>query len=198
MGRIELRHSEFPVPLAKGPHISGPYGYDSAFKGSPIWFIAGIDSVDEYHEITFGASFKYEPSATNTNEHRHKSRIGIWTAVKDSPSVVTIASQNDEYIHGESDNFKLVLDEWRFGKDAQIVFQVNNKSAFSKIKLALCAVPVFQADDGNGAATEVTLTLQGKEKGDMHDTKIEEKRVIFKRDDDAKQILTRTEITLLN
>jgi len=35
MGRIELRHSEFPVPLAKGPHISGPYVY--GFDLIPKW-----------------------------------------------------------------------------------------------------------------------------------------------------------------
>lgn len=40
MGRIELRHSEFPVPLAKGSHISGTYGYD--FDLIPKWIPTSV------------------------------------------------------------------------------------------------------------------------------------------------------------
>ena len=137
MGRIELGHSEFPVPLGTEGHLMGPYGFPSAHKGCPTWFRVDIASVEKYQDIILEASFKYKPSETNPHENRHKSRIGIWTAVKDSPSLVDMASRNDEYAHGESKDFKLLLDEWRFGQDAQIAFHLNETSPYSTIKLAL-------------------------------------------------------------
>jgi hypothetical protein len=196
MGRIELRHSEFPVPLGTEGHLMGPYGYLSAQKGCPTWFRVDITSVEKYQDIILEASFRYKPSETNPHEHRHKSRIGIWTAVKDSPSLVDVASRNDEYTHGESKDFKLLLDEWRFGQDAQIAFHLNKTSLHSTIKLALCSVPFFHATEGKNASTQVHLSLSGMMKGDLHYTLVDEKIVTFNRDDDARKIQPRTEINL--
>jgi len=182
VSHINIRHREYPVPLAQDGHRKGSHGYDSALRGCPTWFDVIIDDVGKYKTITFEASFKYEVSEVSPDEWRQHSRIGIWTAVKDSPSVVNVSTRSDAYPHGKQSNFSILLNDWRFGKDAQIVFQLEDTHSEDKIGLSLCAVPFFHARDKTDAKTDVTLTLRGIERGDHHSTFIEEEIIHFNPD----------------
>ena len=88
----------------------------TAIRGTPTWIPIELKSLDGYHEIVLEASFHYEATDENPDEYRDRSRVGIWTAVKDAPMVASIASQSDSYSHGDQENVQIILNEWRFGK----------------------------------------------------------------------------------
>ncbi len=163
MGRIKVKRKEFPIPKADDGHIAGSYGFNAGIRGKPVWFPLYIDQIEKYHLITLKASFNYKPSASNPNEHRCNSRVGMWTAVKDTPSVLSNSSRSDSYQDGESGEFNILLNEWMFGREAQITFVVRRTPSYGAIQVALCAMPWFLPDE----ETELTITLECVEEGDM-------------------------------
>ena len=98
MGRIKIAESDFHVAKADSGHITGgkqlnddgdwvpALNKEFAIRGDPIWFIVEIDDVADYHAIKIKASYNFDRS--NPNEVRHLSRVGIWTAVQDRPSII--------------------------------------------------------------------------------------------------------------
>jgi len=175
VGRIKVKRMEFPIPKADDGHIAGSYGFNAGIRGKPVWFPLHIDQIEKYHLITLKASFNYKPSASNPNEHRCHSRVGMWTAVKDTPSLLSNSSSSDSYQHGESSEFNILLNQWRFGKEAQITFELRNSPSYGAIQIAVCAMPWFLPNE----ETKLTITLECVEEGDMLPFKIDEKVISF-------------------
>ena len=93
---------------------------------------------------------------------RHLSRVGIWTAVKDRPSIINESSRGDRFPHGISEHFSILLDEWKFGREAQIQpLKCVGTGQYGAIQLALCAMPFFMPSD---EITSLNITLQGMKK----------------------------------
>ena len=172
MGRIKIAESDFHVAKAESGHITGgiqlnddgdwvpALNKEFAIRGDPIWFIIEIDDVADYHAIKIKASYNFDRS--NPNEVRHLSRVGIWTAVQDRPSIINESSRGDRFPHGLSEHFSILLDEWKFGQGSEIQLEVNASVPDSSVKLAICAMPFFMPSD---EITSLNITLQGMKKG---------------------------------
>lgn len=163
----------------------------TAIRGTPTWIPIELKSLDGYHEIVLEASFHYEATDENPDEYRDRSRVGIWTAVKDAPMVASIASQSDSYSHGDQENVQILLNEWRFGKNSQIAFTFSNTMQHTNLSLAVCAIPFFHARDGQNAETCLTLTLKGMAKGELYYDTVDSKEIRFKLDRNASKVQNR-------
>lgn len=198
MGRIRLQGDSHSVARADNGHITdGMTKFETGIRGNPIWFIIDIDQVEKYHSITLEASFDYEPSAQNPDERRHLSKIGIWTAVKDTPSVITQTSRSGRYPHAESKNFSIHLDDWKFGRESQIGFEVTESSPYGKIQLALCAMPYFLARDLD-AKTKAEIRLKGIKKGELQPIIVDTKTISFSLDEKADRVPEHVIMDLFN
>ena len=102
------------------------------------WIPIELKSLDGYHEIVLEASFHYEATDENPDEYRDRSRVGIWTVVKDAPMVASIASQSDSYSHGNQENVQILLNEWRFGKFPNCIYVFKHDATHKSLTRCLC------------------------------------------------------------
>ena len=195
VGRISSRREEFQIPPEDlenhSLHLMNLNNRHTAIRGTPTWIPIELKSLDGYHEIVLEASFHYEATDENPDEYRDRSRVGIWTAVKDAPMVASIASQSDSYSHGDQENVQILLNEWRFGKNSQIAFTFSNTMQHTNLSLAVCAIPFFHARDGQNAETCLTLTLKGMAKGELYYDTVDSKEIRFKLDRNASKVQNR-------
>ena len=174
VARVRFAKTVFTVGKADNGHITGPYNnYTVANRGNTIWFTAKIDQLENYDNVRLQAAFDYEPSEENPEEHRQNSKIGIWTSVKDQPSILHKSSQSDSYAHGDNEQVILELDKWKFGKCSQIMFDVSQAEQDSTIQLVFGAMPFFHARDGNNAECELKISLFVTEKDTYDEVEIE-------------------------
>lgn len=199
MARIRVDDTEYSVGKADNGHIKGPNEFNVAFRGNPVWFRLWVEQLEKYETIRIEANFDYTPSETNPDEYRNRSKVGIWTAVKDSPGLITRASQSsDTYLHGEQESFSLELDKWKFGQKSQIMFNVTDASYTSSIELAFCAVPFFHARDKGNAKCELNLVLHGCEKSSLYEKQIDEyQSITFYLDENKKPYSQSVELKVL-
>ncbi len=191
---------QFGVPKADYGHIPPSEEYPAAIAGKPIWLPVILSGLSNLNSVTltgmygenFENSFKqYERDSTN-DEWRQKSRLGIWTAVKDSAKEIVSVDGYDRvqnsnaFPHGNVENCNVRLDKWDFGNKAMIMLDISQEkfSFHQKIRLSICVMPYFLARHGEDAKCSLRLQFQGQKIGSGNQEILATEYVTFTRNDD--------------
>ena len=202
---------QFGVPKADYGHVPQNEEYPSAIAGKSIWLpmlIRGSD-LSNLNSLTIIAQygenreneFKKYTRADGSDDWRERSRVGIWTAVKDSfKQIISVndyarAQNNNAFPHGTVKNCNVRIDKWDFGNQAMIMIDVSDSEFDNneKLTLSLCAMPYFLVRDGPDAICTLRIQLQGNMTGGTNKV-LGEHLVKFHRNDDIIIDSTQTDI----
>lgn len=205
---------QFEVPKADYGHVPQNEKYPSAVAGESVWLPIMIEGKDlsNLNTLTiialYGESreneFKKYTRADGSDDWRERSRVGIWTAVKDSSKqIVSVndyarAQNSNAFPHGVIENCSVRIDNWDFGNQATIMIDVSDTEFDNdeRLTLSLCAMPYFLERDQPNATCTLKIQLQGQITGSPNQV-LGEHLVKFQRNDDIINDKTQIEITQL-
>jgi len=205
---------QFEVPKADYGHVPQNEKYPSAVAGESVWLPIMIEGKDlsNLNTLTiialYGESreneFKKYTRADGSDDWRERSRVGIWTAVKDSSKqIVSVndyarAQNSNAFPHGVIENCSVRIDNWDFGNQATIMIDVSDTEFDNdeRLTLSLCAMPYFLERDQPNATCTLKIQLQGEITGSPNQV-LGEHLVKFQRNDDIINDKTQIEITQL-
>ena len=90
-----------------------------AFGANLQGFPCIVDQIEKYHLITLKASFNYKPSALNPNEHQVATAELNVDCQRHTLCTLKLIKKR-QLSRWESGEFNIFLNEWMFGREAQI------------------------------------------------------------------------------